>query len=95
MTRRKISVLAEIAVFIAIMAAFLWFTLNSAVAQYGNVNDPYLDHQREQREIESLELQRRQVEVLEQQLILRRFDVLYPRPMHIPACDPYLGVCYP
>jgi hypothetical protein len=69
----------QAAVIVAIMGAFMYFTLSGAEAQYGNPYDPYLDYQRQQREIESLELQRRQVEIIERQELYR---ILAPPRAH-------------
>lgn len=63
--------LIQAVVIVALVAAFMFFSLRSAGAQYGNPYDPYLDYQRQQREIESLELQRRQVEILERNQAMR------------------------
>jgi hypothetical protein len=61
----------QAAVIVAVVGAFLYFTLRSAEAQYGNPDDPYLDYQRQQRERESIELQRRQIQILERQEMFR------------------------
>ncbi len=70
------SVVGEIVVIAALLGAFLYFTLSSANAQYGNPYDPYLDYQRHQREIESLDLQRRQVQAIEINQALRWVEPL-------------------
>jgi hypothetical protein len=59
----------QTAIIIAMVGAFMYFSLRSAGAQYGNPNDPYLDYQRQQREIEDLEIQRRQLEIQEMRQI--------------------------
>jgi hypothetical protein len=59
--------LAELVILFAISIMF-WYAA-TAGAQYGNPYDPYLQYQRHQRERESLELQRRQVEIMERNQI--------------------------
>lgn len=57
------------------ISAMFWYAA-MASGQYGNPNDPYLDYQRVQRERESLELQRRQVEAIERAELLRGIQPL-------------------
>ena len=78
----------QVAVTLAVIGAFMYFSFRATTAgsQYGDPNDPYLDYQRQQRERQSLELQRRQVEILERQELYR---ILAPPRAHtqeVPAC---------
>ena len=77
----------ELIVMLAISIMFWYAAL--AQGQYGNPNDPYLDYQRIERERESLELQRRQVEALER-AEQRSWLQPLPVPQLIDPWDPYV-----
>jgi len=65
---------------LVVVMGLAWIA-TTAQCQYGNPNDPYLDYQRIERERESLELQRRQVEAIERQELDRH---MFPT-----VVDPY------
>ena len=96
MKRIRLGILAEMVVIIALMGAFLWFTLGSAHGQ----EPTWIEY-------DQLELQRRQTEALErmdqrqeyQQWMMplyRDVDPAFaPHTQEVPACDPYIiGGCY-
>ena len=71
-------------VLMALLGAFMYFTLARASSQYGNPYDPYLNYQQQQRQQEALEIQRRQLQIMEQNQIL-----LWTSPVQPQLIDPW------